>query len=405
MPIATPQQSPPPSFSSTHTAPCAAVILRTLAPAAEAAGVTLEIIAVKKGTPGEAEMAQLLQFARDEAAGNAIAGLPKLKQAGPLHDAFQAYLKASGVDLADAGLPLAVLLAVHDAPAALQNAKKSGFLSSSVMNAAQKRIEGDVDGRKAVKHSALSEVISAMVRTPSKCGIKLKPQCCDVAYLPVVQSGGNFNLSVGAESDDARLHDGVVVVHFGSKYNSECSNICRTLFFNPDAQCVPRSAARLLEQQPPCTRAGPQMHRCRCASVLRGNRSKGLACRMEKVYTAVLAAQKAAIAALVADAPLSAAYAAAHDALKATVGDDVLAKLGKSVGFAMGLELREAKLQLTAAAADVALQAGMVFNVSVGLAGLENAAAASSKGKCAAAHSRCLFWQRRGRGVVGSPLP
>lgn len=130
---------------------------------------------------------------------------------------------------------------------------------------------------------------------------------------------------------------------------------------------------------------------------------------MEQVYGAVLAAQKAAIAALVPGAPLSAAHAAAHAALKAAVGEDVLAKLGKSVGFAMGLELREAKLQLTASA-DVAVQAGMVFNVSVGLSDLDNAASESSRGKCVSflcshnhSHAPHSTWTRgAGRGATGS---
>ena len=106
-----------------------------------------------------------------------------------------------------------------------------------------------------------------------------------------------------------------------------------------------------------------------------------VACRMEETYNAVLAAQKAAIAALVPGAPLSAAFTAATETLRSKLGEDVAAKLGKSVGFAMGLELREAKLQLTGAN-EVAAQPQMVFNVSVGLSGLENPAADSSKGKC-----------------------
>jgi nucleosome binding factor SPN SPT16 subunit len=198
--------------------------------------VSLELIPVKKGTPGTVEAQKLLDFALAQAGARAVAGLPKLKQSGLLHDAFQAQLKSSSFELTDGSLPLAMVLTIHDRPAMLQNAKKSGFLTSSVMNTAQKRIEADVDSQRSVKHSALSEAISQMISTPSACGIKLKPESCDIAYLPVVQSGGQFNLRIGAESDDRRLHDGVVLVHFGSKYNHECSNICRTLFFNPDAK-------------------------------------------------------------------------------------------------------------------------------------------------------------------------
>jgi nucleosome binding factor SPN SPT16 subunit len=109
--------------------------------------------------------------------------------------------------------------------------------------------------------------------------------------------------------------------------------------------------------------------------------------RMERVYGAVSAAQKAAIMALVPNTPLSAVYEAAVAALRENVPDDVVSTLGKNVGFAMGLELREAKLQI-AAGNDVKVLPGMVFNVSVGLSGLENPGAESPKDQCVAA-PRC----------------
>jgi hypothetical protein len=216
-----------------------AVVLRTIVPAAAAAGINLEIIAVPKGTPGSAESRALLDFVRTCAGDAAVGGLTKLKQTGLLHDAFQTALHESGLALVDAGLALALLLTTHDDTAALQNAKKSGFLTSSVMNSTQQLIEAYVDKRKLVKHSQLSNTIQDMIVNPSKSGIKLNPDNCEFAYLPVVASGGDFNLRVGAESDDRKLHHGVMLIHFGSKYLGRCSNICRTLFVNPSSQCAP----------------------------------------------------------------------------------------------------------------------------------------------------------------------
>ena len=102
---------------------------------------------------------------------------------------------------------------------------------------------------------------------------------------------------------------------------------------------------------------------------------------MEKVYAAVLAAEQAAIAALVPGAHLRDAYAAALAALT-SAAPELADKLGKNVGFAMHLELRETKLQLAPSNEAVARE-GMVFNVTVGIAKLENEAAATSKDKCA----------------------
>lgn len=88
------------------------------------------------------------------------------------------------------------------------------------------------------KHSKLSEAVQEMITNPAKHQIKLKADSCEHAYLPVVASGGNFPLRIGAECDTGKLHDGVVLLHMGGKYNSECSNICRTLFFRPTTQCA-----------------------------------------------------------------------------------------------------------------------------------------------------------------------
>ena len=226
-----------PSFGFTSGLAHAANVLRTLIEPAKAAGVALELFPVAKGTPGQDESAKLIDFAR---AAGSVGGLPKLKQAGPLHDAFAKALAASDLELGDASLPLALLLAVHDgANDALKNAKKAGFLTASVMNATQRLIETHVDKRRSVKHTVLSESIHDMLQNPQKNGIKLRAENCEIAYLPVVQSGGNFELRVGAACDEHKLHSGVVLVHFGSKYVSRCSNICRTLFVNPTPACGP----------------------------------------------------------------------------------------------------------------------------------------------------------------------
>lgn len=108
------------------------------------------------------------------------------------------------------------------------------------------QVEGIVDKERQVKHTKLADDISDAITNPQKkANIKLKADNCDFAYLPVVQSGGKFDMRIGAESDEAKLHTGVVLLHMGGKYNSYCTNLCRTLFFNPADTCAPfRSHAR-----------------------------------------------------------------------------------------------------------------------------------------------------------------
>lgn len=40
----------------------------------------------------------------------------------------------------------------------------------------------------------------------------------DIAYPPLFQSGGNYELKMGAASDDAVLHDNVVLVALGEPH-------------------------------------------------------------------------------------------------------------------------------------------------------------------------------------------
>lgn len=195
----------------------------------------LEIVAVAKGASCKNDADALIAFA--QAAGN-VGGLLKQPQEGPLLDGFMAALQASGAQISDAQLPFALLLAIHDTDAAKQTARKSGYLTSMVMKHAQAQLEKYIDNRKVVKHSEFSKTIESMITNPNKHGIKLKADECEHAYLPVVQSGaGPFELRVGAESDDNRLHHGVIMIQLGAKYHGRITNICRTFFVNPDAEC------------------------------------------------------------------------------------------------------------------------------------------------------------------------
>jgi nucleosome binding factor SPN SPT16 subunit len=149
----------------------------------------------------------------------------------------------------------------------------------------------------------------------------------------MVQSGGTYDLRLGAPPDDATLaHGGAVVCSVGARYASYCAVVSRTYLINPPAQ-------------------------------------------MEREYAALLSAQQAAVAALVEGAPMSAAHAAAVAALEAAgeAGARLLAAggVGKTVGHGIGLELRETGAALSAKNTSAVVKAGMCFNVSVGIAGLE----------------------------------
>lgn len=56
----------------------------------------------------------------------------------------------------------------------------------------------------------------------------------DWIYTPIIQSGGDYDLKVSAESNEKNLTPGVIVASFGIKYKEYCSSMARTFMISPD---------------------------------------------------------------------------------------------------------------------------------------------------------------------------
>lgn len=103
------------------------------------------------------------------------------------------------------------------------------------------KIEDIVDNNGKIKHSALAQQNETAALDPTKppLEVKLKAENVSIAHPFVVQSGGNYDLKLGAQSDDERLHYdplGVIVCRLGVKYKSYCALIGRTYLINPTAE-------------------------------------------------------------------------------------------------------------------------------------------------------------------------
>ncbi len=58
------------------------------------------------------------------------------------------------------------------------------------------KLEGIIDEGKPTKHAKLAEATDKVITDPAKINVKLKPENCDVAYPPIIQSGGKYDLKV-----------------------------------------------------------------------------------------------------------------------------------------------------------------------------------------------------------------
>ncbi|GAB4820394.1 hypothetical protein N2152v2_007440 [Parachlorella kessleri] len=330
-------------------------LLQQLEGACRALGLALVLHTKGKKEDGSEQMGRVLEAAKAAGDTPLVGVLPKEKPEGPFASLWLETLAGSGLSTVDVGAALADAWAVKDEDE-LKNLRKAAFLVSSAVNSfAVPQIEEIIDQEMKVKHSKLAAKTEEVITDPSKINIKLKAELLDIAYPPVFQSGGEYDVRLaGAVSNDNSLHYGVIVCSLGAKYASYCANVARTYFVDPSK-------------------------------------------KQEEEYAALLAAHQAAVAALVEGAPMSAAHEAVVKALKVQRagqepaefwsglgggGTDggyyvgmargqghLVEKLPRSLGSAIGLELRDSTQQLSANNAKP-VRAGMTFNVVVGVSDL-----------------------------------
>ncbi|KAK9824573.1 hypothetical protein WJX72_011424 [[Myrmecia] bisecta] len=285
-------------------------------------GVDLVLHVKPKSEDGRAQIQELVAVLE----GATVGVFAKETAEGKLASLWYDALAGTGRAAVDITPSFADLLACKDT-AEITNVKKAAFLSSSVMkNWMVPELEGIVDEEKRVKHSRLSERLEEVITDPSKINIKLKAENVDIAYPPIVQSGGNYDLKVSAQSDDRVLQYDVILCSLGARYSMYCANVARTYLVDPNKV-------------------------------------------QEAEYKALLAAQEAALRSLTEGASLAAPYHAAVKALQEAGQDALIPHLTKNVGFGMGLEFREGTAVLNSKNTNT-VKAGMVFNVAIGAADL-----------------------------------
>ncbi|KZF20719.1 transcription elongation complex subunit [Xylona heveae TC161] len=97
-----------------------------------------------------------------------------------------------------------------------------------------------LDEEKKMTHEALSRKVDNKIDDPKffaklpKLSSDFDPQQLDWAWVPVVQSGGHYDLKVGAMSDNKNLHAGIIISAFGLRYRTYCSIIARTYLVDPN---------------------------------------------------------------------------------------------------------------------------------------------------------------------------
>ena len=286
-----------------------------------------------KGEDGKVQVSELLAIVKQHSLKIGVIG--KETGEGNLMTQASSMLKVDGVATVDVSSGVANAMCVKDDDEQ-RVMKKAATLTSKAMSWLVERVEEIVNDNQKISHAKLSEQCEDKILEPIKLGIQdLDGDDVDICYPPIIQSGGQYELKMSAESSEKKLHYGVVHLSVGARHMQYCANVGRTMMIDPSRQ-------------------------------------------MEAVYAAAVAAQEAALATLVDGADLAAPYDAAKAVLlgldPAGKGKELAAKLGRSIGSVIGLELRESSISLGPKFRGSAqrVTAGQCFNLQIALADLTN---------------------------------
>ena len=293
-----------------------------------------------KNEDGSAQVEALVKILQEKCAKVGVCA-KELKEGNLMQMAVE---KLGGAEkLADVTSGIACVLSRKDEKEMkfVDNAVK---LCSESMKFAVSEVENAIEEELKISHVKLSEKTEDAILAPAKTlGLKdISNEDVDICYPPIFQSGGEYDLKYNAVCSEKKLHFGstpaVIHVSLGARHTQYCANIGRTYLIDPT------------ETQ-------------------------------EAVYEACLKAQKAAVEALQPGKSCKDVYAAAQKALEEAEKENeklkdmnLSSKLNKNVGSILGLEFKDAFYMLSGKC-ESAIEEGMIFNVALGVNGLEETSA------------------------------
>ncbi|XP_064546218.1 FACT complex subunit spt16 isoform X2 [Drosophila montana] len=295
----------------------------------------IKLLVRDRNDKDQANFDKLITTIKNSKKGKRLGVFTKDAFPGEFSEAWKKMLTAAKFEHVDISTIIAYLMCPKD-EAEINNIRKASLVSMDIFNKYLKdEIMDIIDSDRKVKHTKLADGCEAAIGE-KKYTSGLDPRLLDMAYPPIIQSGGAYSLKFSAAADKNHLHFGVIVCSLGARYKSYCSNISRTFLVNP-------------------TEA------------------------MQENYTFLVNVQEEILKLLVPNAKLCEVY----DKTLAYVKKEkpsMVENLTKSFGFAMGLEFRENSIVI-GAKCQALIKKNMVFNLHVGISNLTNPDAADKEGK------------------------
>lgn len=295
----------------------------------------IKLLVKDKTDKDKGNFEKLVEIMKASKKGKTIGVFVKDVFPGEFCESWRAYIKGKEFEQVDVSGALGWIMCVKEESEIL-TVKKACLVTVDVFNKYLKdHIMEIIDADKKVKHSKLAEgVEQALTDKKYVSGVDMSQ--LDMCYPPIIQSGGSYSLKFSAVSDKNHLHFGAIVCSLGVRYKSYCSNIVRTLLVNPSE-------------------------------------------KLQDQYNFLVNLEEEMLKVLIPGKKLSDVYEIGMQYAKKE-NPSLVDKLTKTFGFAMGLEFRDNSLQIGPKCTAL-IKKGMIFNLNVGLANLENKNSSDKEGK------------------------
>ncbi|KAJ7365044.1 FACT complex subunit SPT16 [Desmophyllum pertusum] len=279
---------------------------------------------------------KLVDSMKESKSGKTVGVFVKDNFQGQFVDEWKSAFEKESFEKVDISSAVAYVMSIRE-DQEITHVKKAAQVSSDIfVKYFKKQIMEIVDDEKRVKHSKIADGIEAALESKSYLQPGMDSDQVEMCYSPIIQSGGKFTLKFSTVSNEEKLHYGTIICSLGVRYKFYCSNIVRTMLYEPSQ-----------EQQ--------------------------------DNYDLLLATLDVVLDKLRHGVKLCDVYNAALEHVTKQK-PDFQANFVKNVGFGMGIEFREGSLLITSKNNHVAKK-GMVFNVNAGFSGLVNASAEDSENK------------------------
>nr|XP_033780947.1 FACT complex subunit SPT16 [Geotrypetes seraphini] len=286
----------------------------------------ITLLVREKNESNKGNFDKMIEAIRGSRNGKKIGVFSKDKFPGDFMKSWNDCINKEGFEKADISAVLAYTIAVKE-DGELNLMKKAANITSEVFNKFFKeRVMEIVDADEKVRHSKLAESVEKAIED-KKYLSGTDPSTVEMCYPPIIQSGGVYNLKFSVVSDKNYMHFGAITCAMGIRFKSYCSNLVRTLMVDP-----------------------PQ--------------------EMQENYNFLLQLQEELLKELKHGAKISDVYSAVMDMVKKQK-PELMSKITKNLGFAMGIEFREGSLVINSKN-QYKLKKGMVFSINLGLSDLTN---------------------------------